>query len=307
MTNQNGSSETIRETSSNNFCFDQFFRHGSPQHKPTIDVKFLEWFIGFFEAEGSFLCWPDSSTLGCRFGVEISQKDPKLMHKIRTTLGFGRVTVFTRQIDNGSEQTYARFYIHDRKNLERIVFLLNGNLLTSKKQDQFKTWIKAINVDRQERKKPLYEVNNRTFDFNLLGNGWFSGFLEGDAGFWVSPTAIRTNKNGSQSFALRMKFYITQDDQAFVTYVAKSFGLKNTNVNSLTNSRDKKLYYRFETNRLDVHLSILEYLKRFPFLGDRAIQLTRWSRLVNYRVYIYPVTEKSTQKVMRLIEQTKRT
>ena len=307
MTTQKGSSETIRETSSNSFCFDQFLQYGSPQHKPILDEKFLEWFIGFFEAEGSFLCWPNSNKNANRFGIEITQKDPKLMHKIRTTLGFGRVTTFTRQLDNGDGQTYTSFYIHDRKNLERIIFLLNGNLLTSKKQGQFKTWLTAINVDRQERKKSLYELNNRTFDFNLLGNGWFSGFLEGDAGFWVSPKCIRTNKDGSHSFALRMKFYITQDDQEFVTYIAKNFGFINTNVNSLTNSHEYKLYYRFETNRLDVHIRILEYLKRFPFLGNRSIQLKRWSRLLNYRIYAYPVTEKSTKKVMRLIDETKRT
>ena len=196
-----GSSETIRETNSQNF--NHYLQFGTPAHKPKPDIQFLEWFIGFFEAEGSFLKWPQSQTL--RFGIEITQKDPKLMYKIRTKLGFGRVTVWTRKTEHNQ---YARYYIHDAKNLERIIFLLNGNLITEKKRNQFQTWLILMNHQRKKQSKILYPIMNSQINPSFNETAWLSGFLEGDGGFWVSPNSIvRTNKDLSQSFSIRMKFY----------------------------------------------------------------------------------------------------
>ena len=46
-----GSSETIRETT---FDFSKY-KEKSVTHKKNIDPSFLEWFIGFFEGDGSFI------------------------------------------------------------------------------------------------------------------------------------------------------------------------------------------------------------------------------------------------------------
>ena len=45
------SSETTRETS--NFNFNDFYKYGHVKHVPRISEEFLEWFIGFFEGNGS--------------------------------------------------------------------------------------------------------------------------------------------------------------------------------------------------------------------------------------------------------------
>lgn len=300
MKKQQGSSETIRETNSQNF--NHYLKFGTPSHKPKPDIHFLEWFIGFFEAEGSFLQWPQNQSQKLRFGIEITQKDPKLMYKIRTRLGFGRVVVWTRETNQ-----YARYYIHDAKNLERIIYLLNGNLVTDKKRNQFQTWLTRLNQQRQNQSKRLYPEIDFQFNPSFDETAWLAGFLEGDGGFWVSPHSIvRTNKDLSQNFSLRMKFYLTQEDLIIVKLIAEHFGFFETNISQIRNGHSNKLYYRFETNSLQVHLKLLDYLNQFPFLGKRSIQLTRWSRLVNYRIYKYEVTEKSVQKVIRLIAKTKK-
>ncbi len=71
MKNLKGSSETIRETlldkntifkpyidlisKTTLFDFDPYILNGTPDHIPKPDKVFLQWFIGFFEAEGSFI------------------------------------------------------------------------------------------------------------------------------------------------------------------------------------------------------------------------------------------------------------
>lgn len=328
-TNQ-GSSETIRETSSKQFNFNQYLLLGTPQHKPNPDIHFLEWLIGFFEAEGCFLKWPSKNPCIDRFGIEITQKDPKLMYKIRTRLGFGRVTVYTRtgtSSENNplgiiqSEHVYARYYVHDVKNLERLIYLLNGNLVTEKKQNQFTSWLQAINKQRQNQSKYVYSLMNyqaqplqRSFISNkvaalvpiFMETAWLSGFLEGDGGFWVSSkSVVKHKKDGTKYFAIQMKFYLTQEELFILKSIACCFGFNNTCINRLTNGNSSKHYNRFETCSLKTHLELIDYLNQFPFLGKRSIQLKRWSRLVNYRIYDYPVTPKSIQKVVRLIKGTK--
>lgn len=50
-----GSSETTREILLTQLDFKNYIRFGTPQHKPNPNTTFLEWFIGFFEADGCFL------------------------------------------------------------------------------------------------------------------------------------------------------------------------------------------------------------------------------------------------------------
>ena len=327
---------------SNNFCFEQFLKHGNLQPQP-VDEKFLEWFIGFFEAKGTFLYWQpyfNSHSYGCRlirtFALQVSHQDIALIRRIKEILGFGYVTIMNR--NNCTHRKYARLFITvNEKNLEQLVSLFNGNLLTEKKQKQFQTWVKNMNAyyllmhtyeaftfnepypqykinnrynafDESlivaDGSYPKHKINNRTLNFHLLENAWFSGFCEGAAGFHVNSKTTRTNKNGSESFNIKMYFSVSGKDTTFVTYVAKNFGFENTNISN--KRRDTMLQFsKFTTKRLDIHLSLFKYFKRFPFLGKegRSIQLKSWSKLLDYRLNDYPVTRQSTEEVIRLMEE----
>ncbi len=291
------SSETTREILLTQFNFENYLQFGTPQHKPNPDKQFLEWFIGFFEAEGCFLKWPNNQGKDMRFGIEISQKDPKLMYKIRTNLGFGRVMEYSK-VNNKS---YWRFYIHDFKNLTRLIWLFQNNLVTNKKTNAFKNWINEIN----KTKNTNFSINQSQRQVSLK-TAWLSGFLEGDGGFWVSSNFLSITKENKKTYQLKMKFYLTQN--------ILEFDLLQTILNLLPNNQSKVQliknsngleYYRIETYRLENHLFISNYLKKYPFLGRRNITLSRWQRLLNYRIYDYPITIKSIKKLKRLIQSTK--
>ena len=298
--NYTGSSETIRETNLERFCFQHYIAHGTPMHRPKPDIEFLEWFIGFFEAEGSFTSWSGNNSQTKRFRIDITQKDPQLMYKIRTKLGFGRVTIFVQK-----GRKYGRYYVEDKKNLERIIYLFDGQLVTKHKQMQFHIWLAKLNEQRCNRGHSVYKISNLQKNQASFQTAWLAGFLEGDGGFWVSSKSfLYTKKNGEQSFRLNMKFYVTQEFDDILDQISDCFGYQKK-LSRLTNGHTQKLYYRFETKKLDDHLKIDSYLKTYKFQGKRSITLKRWSRLLNYRIYNYPVTTKSLNKITRLIMATK--
>ena len=290
-----GSSETTRETSSIQFSFVNYISFGTPDHIPSPDTKFLGWFLGFFEAEGSFLRWPGANKED-RFGVEVTQKDGLLINKIRTKLGFGRVTEFTKK----TGERYWRFYVHKRVFLEKLVLLFNGNFVTVKKRNQFKVWLDAF-TRRHEIAIPFLRSEVKV----SLKNAWLSGFLEGDGGFYVKRTSItRTRKKDDmQKFDVKMKFYLTQKDELEIFEQVRTLLKIPTNVYQITNGTTQERYNRIETHQLSSQIILRDYLEVHPFLGKRKINMTRWNRLLNYRINDYPVTEKSMKKVKRLIEE----
>lgn len=295
MNNIKESPETTREIKLSTFDFLDYKKKGTPQHKPTLDIVFLEWFIGFFEAEGCLQFWKDNGKN--RFAIEINQKDPGLMYKIRTRLGFGEVQKINRTKSNQTV-TYYRFTTSSRKNLERFIFLVNGNLITQKKREQFKHWISLRNLCYNEN-----VVVKPNFQCPSLLNAWLSGFLEGDAGFWVSKLNLR---NHGQNFFFTMKFYITQKEELLLLQQINKLFQITSPLRTLTNSQSDYLYNDCEAvASLKSLFFVLDYLEKYPFLGKRSIQLTRWKQLAGYCLTPRLSTPKLLTKVQRLINGTK--
>lgn len=291
-----GSSETTREILLTQLNFKNYIRFGRVQHKPSPNPIFLEWFIGFFEADGCFLKWVDQSQKN-RFGLEITQKDVQLMYKIRTGLGFGKVTEIRKQ----NNPIYWRYSVYDLKNLTRLIWLFNGNLITVKKQKQFQIWVAEFN--KRYNSDFLFLDTKPEICFK---NAWLSGFFEGDAGFWVqSKNLVRVNKDNSQAYNIKMKFYITQRDEKVLLNQIKHLFQIPSNIYQITNGSSTEKYNRLETSLLKSHLLLIQYLTKYPFLGKRQILFNRWKRVLGYRTKKYPITKKSIIKLQRLILDTK--
>lgn len=311
-----GSSETTREILLTQLDFKNYIRFGTPQHKPNPNTTFLEWFIGFFEADGYFLKRSDQKQKD-RFFIEITQKDVQLMYKIRTQLGFGKVTRIVKQ----NNQIYWRYSVYDFKNLTRLIWLFNGNLITVKKQKQFQIWVAEFN--KTHNSDILFSIKKPEI---CLKNAWLSGFFEGNAGFWVqSKDLVRINKDNSQSSnigfpkennparlkssiltaCIEIKFYITQKDEKELLNKIKHLFQIPSNIYQITNDSVTETYNRLETSLLKSHLLLIQYLTKYPFLGKRQIIFNRWKRVLGYRIKEYPITKKSIIKLQRLILNTK--
>jgi hypothetical protein len=279
---------------SNNFIFKTYKKEGLPSHFKTINQNFLEWFIGFFEAEGSFCQWFDGKKQ--RLQIEINQKDPKLMYVIKKKLGFGNVTQFKK---SHTQQIYWRYQTSKRQNLERFIYLFNGNLVTKHKLSQFTKFLEEFNL--------IYKAN---FIILLsqpkvsLQTAWLAGFLEGDGGFWACQKKTKTQKK--LKTGLIIKFYLTQKNALSLLNQLKSLFAISSKIYSLTNGHSNVRYNRLETTYLNSLLKIKTYLEEFPFYGQRQILVKRWCRLIDYKIKDYALTSKSIQKLERLVLATKR-
>jgi len=269
------------------FNFDQYLTYGKPKHVSNPNIYFLEWFIGFFEAEGSFCHWFDGKKWRCQ--IEINQKDPKLMYKIKKNLGFGNVTQF-KKID----QIYWCYSTSSFINLKRLIFLFNGNFITVHKNRRLSNFIKSFN------KLYNFSIIRLKSQIQLsLETYWLSGFLEGDGGFWATQRKKPNQKK--LKTGLIIKFYITQKNEVRLLNNIKMLFEIPTSIYKINNGHTSVKYNLLETCHLKSLKYIKAYLETYPFLGQRQILIKQWIRLMNYKINDYPLTFKSITKLTRLI------
>lgn len=277
-----------------NFNFKEYLKYGTPEHIPNPNIDFLEWLIGFFEAEGYFCNWFDGKQQ--RFQIEINQKDPQLMYKIKKNLGFGNVTQFSK-----NKEFYWRYSTSSFINIKRLIFLFNGNFITAHKASMLYNFIEHFNR--------VYNTFIIILKCNIqpsLKSYWLSGFLEGDGGFWATqPENLNLNKKKLNT-GLVIKFYITQKNELILLNKIKNLFKIPNKIYKTHNGNTLQKYNRLETCNLESLKSIKTYLQSYPFLGKRQILIKRWIRLIDYKLNDYPFTSKSNKKLKRLVLSTKK-
>jgi ribosomal protein L33 len=281
-----GSSETIRELR----WSDAFDFHAYQQSRGKIDPDFLTWFIGFFEAEGSFCTWQDKRP---RQQIEINQKDPKLMFKIKKNLGFGNVTCYERK-----NEIYWRYQAGSKDHLASIILLFNNNLKSQQKFQMFEKFVFHFNQIHLQN----IQVKPNPFPVDL-NSAWLSGFLEGDGRFWVTLLSSQS----PLKLELRLKFYVTQKgDEALLNQVKHLFHIQSKTY-LMSNGHGQK-YNRMETSKFDSLCRVRTYLTKYPFRGQRSILIKRWCRCLNYKdpKFDYVISLKALRKLERLVASTKK-
>lgn len=299
-----GTSETTRKAIFKKNSFNLFsYNLNRPKHIKHIDVNFLIWFIGFIEGDGYFhsrenICVKENSVRG-EFQINQSITNIKLLKRIRTKLGFGYINEFEQ---NGFK--YCSWRTSKKENIIKLIYLLNGNLILSKRQDQFEKWFLIL------KKAWGLKINLKSSNLIVsLNNAWFSGFCDADAGFF---TNLLTNFRGSMKkdktyyINFLTHFYITQKDELpFLDKIRTLVKAKST-ISQITNGHTKTLY-----NQLDVHSAestqiLINYFSTFPLKGCRQIDCLRWARVHGYRSARQghprpPLSEKSALKLVNLI------
>jgi len=268
------SSETTREALLNkSFCFNTYFNKFKPKHiKPNTD-KFLEWFIGFSEGDGSFI------VSNKRNYFIINQKDLKILYKIKKILGFGQVFKYTQK-----NQSYGRFVIQDELNCKRLASIFNGNLVLEKNNLRFKSWLKTLHIQPSEKKGTL-----------RLDNAWLSGFIDAEGCFWAK---IRKNVNYKLNFKVEKKFIINQKGELPLFYSLRQLFQSHTKIQK--QMKQNAIYYKLEFSSMHSTKLLLNYLHRFPCQGEKNIAVIRYRRIYGYLERKEHLTKIGLQKIKRL-------
>lgn len=280
-----GSSETTREAPFLTPHFDfQFYR--CPEHKKKNDLLFLEWFVGFTEGDGCFVVRKDGQKT--RLVFEILQKDPQLIYKIRTTLGYGRVSC--------SKDVYWKYAVSDKAGIQRLITLFSGNLVLPKRVLQFQRWIQVAQEIGMYPSEFFQSLRSPSLAvLPSLETAWFAGFVEAEGCF---SALVRPHHTGTL-YRITQKFQIVQQDLAGEHDVLERFGdlLQTSSRMSLAK---KPNVYRLEVSSLKSHSLLIEYFQKYPLQGKKKISYLRWYRVYLYRKETRFLSEKAKKKLERL-------
>ena len=236
-------SETTRETS---FNFNAY-RNISNNNSDKISDDWLTWFIGFSEGDGAFL--REKNTRG-RF--VLTQKETAILDHIQKTLGIGRVRHFPH---------FSRYLVDDKKSIEILIALFNGNLVLDKRKIQFKKWLDMFNCP---------EVNNNALP--LVTNAWLSGFIDAEGCFNVTLFKRKAMLLGYQ---VKLRFMIDQKDSLDnMLFIKDQLNL------FLTHRKLKKgsigSMHRIETNSFVKLPFIINYINKYNLKTKKQQSFNKW-------------------------------
>jgi hypothetical protein len=308
-----GSSETIRKTA---FNFSNY-KEKLVSHKKSgkIDPAFLEWFVGFSEGDASFIV-----SKGRLFFI-INQKEEKVLHRIRTELGFGKVSNYKR---------WSRFIVADRDNIERLIHLFNGNLVLHKTNIRFRLWLQDWNLSccqslqqhdvgerqsqphrsrcdkigicpplgahRDERRvTPLPQNKLPSFE----NNGWLSGLTDADGCF--NAVQIKDSRH-SLGWRLRLRFILDQKSEKDLLERVKTF------LGSGVISRRQEVddMWRLTCTSIPSHQVGINYFSRYPLRTIKRVSFLRFASLLRYitKRSVLPWEGKVLKRVENLIKKS---
>lgn len=313
-----GSSETIRKTTFNFYTY----KENLVSQKKKINLTFLQWFIGFTEGDGSFI------VSNARLFFIINQKEEKILHFIRTNLGFGKVSKYGN---------YSRFIVADRTNIDRLISIFNGNLILNKTNTRFIYWLNARNNYSIEKLDYL----NKNELVNLDDNAWLTGFIDAEGCFNV----VRLHDTRyTLNYRVRLRFILDQKNEIFIfnklqiflksgvitkrkniKFTDKSVLEKNLTSaacnlhlvslkltesslpfgdNKVVSEKSEEPMFRFTSTSVLSHEILIKYLVKFPLRTLKKVSFLRFTSLLRYikNRKAVPWENKVLKKVEKLIK-----
>lgn len=309
-----GSSETTREA----FDFDLFWKH-RPEHKTRIEKRFLEWFVGFVEGDGSFLMWHDGKTL--RAGFILDQEDPKVIKRLRTALGFGTVSEITKKEKKSlfyhggvryEERTYWRYAVYDKKGLMHLFFIFYGNIVLEQRHLQFQKWTTYLPFTPVIPEKHVKRAvtNQQSGDYLInLDNGWLSGFWQANGGFYPWGCIDKELTQGKKPHIILRMYLIQQAELPILNRISMILENKLKKIQQITNGKTQTQYNRLEFASKPTLQLLFNYFKIFPLQGQKHLTLLQFRRIFDRRERILNgevLPEKSIAKLKKDIELGKK-
>jgi len=256
-------SNNYNNITNNNFDFIEFYKRYTHYFPFTLEQnelpskEFLTWFIGFSEGDGSFI----KSSKGLNFVITQDSKDIQVLNLIMSTLKIGKV------IKQGL--TTSRFTVQDKKGLELICALFNGNLILPSKSLDFKLFLREFNIIAC---KGSLRVNTIEFKENLIkpsiNDYWFSGFTDAEGCF--SCSILNTSDAFRFRYLISQKLLINKPIiEEFITIFNMGKIYKHSQPDTWT----------FEVNGLTNCNKLFIYFDKFSLRSKKAYSYLLWKGL----------------------------
>ena len=251
----NGSKIKFSSFKSNDFNFSLFYEKYKLYTPNSIlpSNKFLAWFIGFTEGEGSFVV---NNRGDLAFIIIQSTSDIKVLYFIQETLAFGKV--IPQSIKT------SRYVTQSKKEIEILISLSNGNLVLPTKQKKLQVFIKGFNnwvIKGRIRLEPVIPENN--FILPSLDNSWLAGFTDGEGYF----TCSIMNKGFSFNFNITQKGEINKVILEKLCLLFKGGKVSNHLVEDV---------YEYRINGIKYCSNIFPYFDKYSLYTKKYMSYILW-------------------------------
>lgn len=283
------SSAILTNSQSKTFDFTSFYSKFK-EYYPDLKLpnsRFLEWFIGFSEGEGSFIC---AKRGDLSFVVTQSSLDVESLNYIKNNLGFGRV------IKQSVKQNTHRFIVQDFKSLYLICLLFNNNMVFPTRKARFLIFLSLFN-ERLIKKNLNTITLSDTYVIPTLKDGWLSGITDGEGSFTCSLL--------SNSSAFRYRFILTQKWEAN-KYVLEHI-LKRLNKELITEGsvvpHHADNVWELRINGLKNCKGLFTYFDHYSLITKKKDSYLKWKSLYNRLVSKDHLNSETRLELINLAKQ----
>ena len=213
----------------------------------------LGWLRGMTEGDGSFIVAKRKGKKKELMYVLTQKKEEmELLRKVKEEIGgYGSV------IKQG--ENTMRYIVQDRRGLNNIINVHNGELKLKKKREQFKNFVEMYNIRYGES----IELKERRKKVDLE-DGWLSGFIEAEGCFYI------TFNEKTKGF--RVRFLISQKGEDKV--MEEMRGLLGGSV--YNHSIKGVLTLEISGKKLG---KLVEYMENHELKGGKREEYERWVKI----------------------------
>ncbi len=262
----------------NKFDFSAFYNKYDT-HLPNNKIpseNFLTWLIGFVEGEGSFIV---NNRGDLAFVITQATIDKQVLEFIQEILGFGKVIP--------QSAITSRYVTQNKKEIDIIVSLFNGNLVLPKRQETFDLFVKGFNkwvIKGRILLEPVL-INNR-FILPTLNDAWFAGFTDGEGCFTCS---IGEKKGFSFNFNITQKWEINLTLLNHLTVFFK---------NGIVSRHSEENTYEFRIGGVNNCKDIFPYFDKYTLYTKKYLSYKLWKDIHNDLVNKNHLDESKRQEMI---------
>jgi len=246
-------------SSTSNFCLESFYSKYN-EHFPgntSPSKKFLTWFIGFTEGEGSFIV---NNRGDLCFVITQSNLDIYVLEYIKEILGFGKVIP--------QSKTTSRYVTQNKKEIELLVHLFNGNLILPRRKEKFEEFVKGFNTWVTKGRIQLNTVEiKHTYILPSLDNNWLSGFTDGEGCFTCS---INKDKGFSFNFNISQKW---EQNVKILEHLCSLFNAGKVSKHSSDNA------YEYRIGGLENCRNVFTYFNNYNLITKKSAAYVAWKEV----------------------------
>lgn len=251
------------------FNFNKFnlkFKEFKPHHF-IPDQQFLEWFLGFFEGDGSFVL---SKRGDIAIVVTQSNKDLIILNLIKDKLNMGNINLQSKK-----DNTY-RWIVYKKQDIYLLSLLFNGNLVLPIRYAKFGIFLAKLNEKLLKNNESLIILESFC-KLPTLNDYWLSGFTDAEGCFTAS---ILSNSNN----AYRVRFILSQKyivNKYVLEYILNLFNNKYNKQLGKINEYFKENNWELIINGLSNCLLISNYFNNYPLLSKKLESYNKFINVLN--------------------------